>query len=68
MAINLQIGSVVVNFGIRAEVVAFLSDGSPIVQSLDRGDRWVVDPAKCEVVRGYEAVMPHPTALTMMAS
>jgi hypothetical protein len=68
MAINLQIGSVVVNFGIRAEVVAFLSDGTPIVQGLDRGDRWAVDPTKCEIVRGYEAVMPHPTALVQMAS
>jgi hypothetical protein len=63
---NLNLGQVVVNFGIRAEVVGFLSDGSPIVQSLDRGDRWVVDPAKCEIVAGYEAVTPHPTALTMV--
>jgi hypothetical protein len=64
---NLNLGQVVVNFGIRAEVIGFLSDGSPIVRSLDRGDKWVVDPAKCEIVPGYEAVTPHPSALVMVA-
>jgi hypothetical protein len=63
---TLPVGAVVVNFGIRAEVIGFLSDGSPIVRSLDRGDKWVVDPAKCQIVTGYEAVTPHPTALVQM--
>lgn len=63
---KLSVGSVVVNFGIKAEVVSFLSDGSPILQSLDRGDRWAADLAKCEAVAGYGAVFAHPPALVMV--
>ena len=61
MANNFSVGSVVVNFGVTAMVVATFDrpgtehHGHPVLRALsaDRrrfiGDKWVADPAKCEV-------------------
>jgi len=63
MASNFPVGSVVVNFGVTAKVVALFASASgqpcqetgwPILKRLGRngkasGGKWVADPSKCEV-------------------
>jgi len=65
MASNFPVGSVVVNFGVRAKVVALFASahgvtveetGWPILKALGadgkaRGGKWLADPAKCEAAR-----------------
>lgn len=65
MANGLTVGSVVVNFGVTAKVVALFAAadgrpcaeaGWPILKALGangkpRGGKWVADPGKCEVAR-----------------
>ncbi len=60
---NFAVGSVVVNFGVTAMVVALFDrpgtdhDGHPVLRALsaDRrrfvGCKWVADPTKCEVAQ-----------------
>jgi uncharacterized membrane protein len=62
MANNFAVGSVVVNFGVTAKVVALFASadgrpcdetGWPVLKRLGRngrpsGGKWVADPAKCE--------------------
>ena len=77
LAASFPVGSLVLNFGFRAEVrgyhdLHFAGDLAGLVlrdvtSHYSPRCHWLADPAKCTAVVSDSPVYPHPSALVVMA-